>query len=239
MPNFNQRSEEKELMDGEGITFEEFHDCLIGLERINYLTLAYRPTLQWLRPWVESRERLFILDVASGGGDMLRQIAKKWPSCVAAKKGRRMVGVDLNPWSKKSAESWPSSSAIRYETANVFDFEPDQPIDIVISSLFTHHLTDTQIVDFMRWLDSRARKGWFINDLHRHPIPYYFIKVATTLFSRNRLIRNDAAISVARALTVADWQRLIKEAGLDGRVRVERFFPFRICVFCHQESPVS
>ena len=235
MPNFRQRSDEKELMDEENITFEEFHDCLIGLERINHLTLAYRPTLQWLRPWIESSEHLFILDVASGGGDMLRQIAKQWPDQVAAGEGGSLVGVDLNPWSKKSAESRSPPSAISYETANIFEFEPDQPIDIVISSLFTHHLTDTQIVDFMRWMDGRARKGWFINDLHRHPIPYYFIKGATALFSRNRMIRNDAAVSVARALTVADWQRLIKDAGLDGHVRVQWFFPFRLCVSCDKE----
>jgi len=25
-------------------------------------------------------------------------------------------------------------------------------------------------------MDSHARSGWFINDLHRHPLPYYFIK---------------------------------------------------------------
>ncbi|WP_346798274.1 methyltransferase domain-containing protein [Halomonas sp. Bachu 37] len=237
MPDFSQRSGKKELMDEANIPYEEFHDCLIGLERINHLTLAYRPTLQWLRPWMESSERLFVLDAASGGGDMLRQIARKWPTRVE-EVGCSMVGVDLNPWSKKSAESRPSSSAGSYETANVLEFEPDQPVDIVISSLFTHHLTDTQIVDFMRWMQRRARKGWFINDLHRNPLPYYFIKGATALFSRNRLIRHDAAVSVARAFTKADWQRLIAEAGLDDRVRVQWFFPFRLCVSCVKESPI-
>lgn len=239
MPDFSQRSDEKELMDAEGISFEEFHDCLEGLERINYLTLAYRPTLQWLRPWVENHKRLFVLDVASGGGDMLRQIAKQWPAHFTPNSGYRMVGVDLNPWSKKSAELWPQPSAASYITGNVFAFEPSQPIDIVISSLFTHHLTDSQIVDFLRWMDSHASKGWFINDLHRHPIPYYFIKTATALFSRNRLIRNDAAVSVARALTVADWQRLIDKAGLEEKVRVQWFFPFRLCVFCNKEVSIQ
>ncbi|RUR32550.1 methyltransferase domain-containing protein [Vreelandella nanhaiensis] len=237
MQDFSQRSDEKELMDEDDISFEEFHDCLQGLERINHLTLAYRPTLQWLRPWVENHKRLFVLDAASGGGDMLRQIAKKWPARITGKAGHRLVGVDLNPWSKKSAESWAHPPAISYETANVFAFEPGQPIDIIISSLFTHHLTDRQIVDFLCWMDSRAGKGWFINDLHRHPIPYYFIKGATALFSRNRLIRNDAAVSVARALTVKDWRRLINEAGLDGDVRVQWFFPFRLCVSCNKEVP--
>jgi SAM-dependent methyltransferase len=236
MRDFSQRSDEHELMDEEDIAFEEFHDCLIGLERINHLTLAYRPTLQWLRPWLRDRQRLLILDVASGGGDMLRKIAKQWPEHTAAEQYCRLVGVDLNPWSKKSAEYWPSSAAIDYQTADVFAFEPAQPIDLIISSLFTHHLTDKQVVEFMQWMDRRAHKGWFINDLHRHPVPYYFIKLATALFSRNRLIRHDAAVSVARAFSVADWQRLVGQAGLEGRVQVKRYFPFRICVACHKEA---
>lgn len=225
-------------MDEANISFREFNDCLRGLERINHLTLAYRPTLQWLRPWIENNPHLYVLDVASGGGDMLRRIARQWPAHVTPEAGYRLVGIDLNPWSKKSAESWTQSSIIRYTTADVFAFEPSRPIDIVISSLFTHHLTDNQIVDFMRWMNRRACKGWFINDLHRHPVPYYFIKGATALFSRNRLIRNDAAVSVARALTMADWQRLITKAGLDGDIHVQRFFPFRLCISCHKESPI-
>jgi 2-polyprenyl-3-methyl-5-hydroxy-6-metoxy-1,4-benzoquinol methylase len=244
MRDFSQRSNETELMDEENISFAEFHDCLVGLERINHLTLAYRPTLRWLRPWFKRNEPVVLLDAASGGGDMLRQIAKKWPGHSAA----TMVGVDLNPWAKKSAEarvlrsakypvthSTPSSPSIKYATANIFEYEPDQPVDIIISSLFTHHLSDAQIVNFLRWMDRRARKGWFINDLHRHPIPYYFIKWTTALFSRNRLIRNDAAVSVARAFTAADWRRLIDNAGLTGQVRVQWVFPFRLCVSCKKD----
>jgi hypothetical protein len=299
MPNLSQRSTATELMDEENISFAEFHHCLTELERINHLTLAYRPTLQWLRPWLKTNEPLYILDAASGGGDMLRKISRKWPARFSGKNSCRLVGVDLNPWSKKSAEfcadefsntsstnavgEIPSGvtrsgvtrsgvtrsgvtrsgvtrsgatrsgatrsgatrsgvtiqlksqpSAITYVTENIFEFEPDQPVDIIISSLFTHHLTNAQIVEFLRWMNSRARKGWFINDLHRHIIPYYFIKFSTALFSCNRLVRNDAAVSVARAFTRADWQRLINEAGLDSKVRVQWFFPFRLCISCNK-----
>lgn len=247
MRSFSHRSDETELMDEDNISFAEFHDCLTGLERINYLTLAYRPTLQWLQPFLIGNERLTLLDAATGGGDMLRQIANKWPAQVA--RGQlQLLGVDLNPWAKKSAEYWPSHSTpvgatapsvITYATANMFEFAPEQPIDLVISSLFTHHLTNIQIVDFLRWMDSRARKGWFINDLHRHALPYYFIKGATAIFSRNRLIRNDAALSVARSFSVADWQALINEAGLKGRVRIQWFFPFRLCLSCTKTSAAS
>ncbi|MCW8194622.1 methyltransferase domain-containing protein [Proteobacteria bacterium 005FR1] len=229
MVDLRRRSSESELMDEEDISFPEFHDCLQGLETINHLTLAYRPTLKWLQPWLKSSERVSILDAGCGSGDMLRQIEK------AAHKGELdLIGVDLNPWSKRSAQLLGGKSAARYATADIFHFQPERQIDLIICSLFTHHLTDPQLVQFLRWIDRRASKGWFINDLHRHPLPYHFIKAATRLLSHNRLIRHDAAVSVARSFTRADWQRLLDQAGIGERARIRWHFPFRLCISCEK-----
>ncbi len=64
--------------------------------------------------------------------------------------------------------------------------------------------------------------------------PSYFIKFTARIFSRNRLIRNDAAVSVARAFTAADWRSLLEKAGIGDRARVQWFFPFRLCVSCRK-----
>lgn len=232
MPDFKQRSNKSELMDQEDISFEEFHDCLQGLEIINHLTLAYRPTLTWLYPWITAGEPLCILDAGCGGGDMLRQIARQLRRRNTASPAINLLGVDLNPWSKQSAELNNAFPSIHYETADIFSFQPARSIDIIICSLFTHHLTDDQVVDFLRWIDARATKGWFINDLHRHPLPYYFIKTATAVFSRNRLIRHDAAVSVARAFGIADWRQLLARAGIGDHAHIQWFFPFRLCISC-------
>ena len=207
-------------MDGGGIGFEEFHDCLQTLARINVLTLAYRPTLRWLRQF--RGEGLTLLDAGSGGGDMLRKIAGRMP-------GFTLRGLDLNPWSKKSAESLPFAG-IRHDTGDIFDIGPSENIDLIISSLFTHHLTEEQLVNFLRWMEKTATRGWFVNDLHRHWLPYHFIKHAVKI-SRNRLIRHDAPVSVARAFTRSDWQRLLAAAGLaPGAVSISWCFPFRYCL---------
>ena len=80
-------------------------------------------------------------------------------------------------------------------------------------------------------MDSTATQGWFINDLHRHPIPYYFIKWLTFLLPVNRLIKNDAAVSVARAFKEEELWHLIDEAGIErNRVKIKWFFPFRYAV---------
>src|ERR1035437_1695052 len=38
-----------EMMDGDAIGFEDFRKCLRDLEIVNICTLAYRPTLHWLK----------------------------------------------------------------------------------------------------------------------------------------------------------------------------------------------
>ena len=75
MLDFGRRSNQSELMDTEVVDFALFHQCLQQLEIVNILSLAYRPTLRWLRQTLSEAspgEKISILDVGSGGGDMLR-----------------------------------------------------------------------------------------------------------------------------------------------------------------------
>ena len=231
--DFSQRSAEKELMDTESVSFTEFNDCLRNLEWINVCSLAYRPTLQWLRK-ISHRipEKEFsIIDIGSGGGDMLRRI---WKWAQANKFTVNLTGVDINPSSKELAElATPSEAPIVYKTADLFSLETERHADIIISSLFTHHLSDEDVVRFIRWMDSRCKTGWHINDLHRHPIPYFFIKWVTKILPVNRLVKHDAAVSVARSFTKSDWERLLQQAQIPHQqVTIKWFFPFRYSVSC-------
>ena len=71
-----------ELMDG-ACSYEDFRGCLRSLEQINRWLFGYRPTLAWLnRLEHTSHDPIHIVDIGSGGGDMLRQIAG-WAASVA------------------------------------------------------------------------------------------------------------------------------------------------------------
>lgn len=230
MPDFKKRSTQSELMDDEPVSYAEFAQCLKHLSFINFLTLAYRPTQKWLKENISlhaAQEKISIYDIGSGGGDMMRRLKKRFRHSVD------LVGIDINPWSKKYAEEITRpENGIRFETADIFSLRPGRPPDFIISSLFTHHLDDRALVRFIGWMDRHARQGWFINDLHRHPLPYYFIK-AVMLLPFNRMVRHDAPVSVARAFTAADWRRLLEQAGIEpGRVDIKWFFPFRYGVAC-------
>ena len=230
--DFSCRSRQLEMMDGDAVGCADFRQCLHDLELVNVCTLAYRPTLHWLKKvWRDDRFRqpVSILDIGCGGGGMLRKIWR-W----ARRRGRKpnLTGVDRNPWSKASAERvTPPDAPIQYETADIFSFDPDRQADFIISSLFTHHLTDDEVVTFLRWMDRHATQGWFINDLHRHPLPFYLIRYVTRILRFGPMVQHDGPISVARAFTAADWRRLVAAAGIPmERIRINWFFPFRYCV---------
>jgi SAM-dependent methyltransferase len=227
----SERSRDRELMDTGRVALATFEACLKDLERINRWTGAYRITLDWLERLrrVHGPQRLVLVDVGSGYGDMLRRIAA-WGEAQGV--DLDLIGVDLNPHATAiAAQAHPRAPVIRYLTADVFELALGLRPDVVISSLFAHHLDDRQLVRFLRWMEASARLGWLINDLHRHPIPYGIARWAPCLLRMNRLVRHDAAVSVARSCVRADWERLLAGAGVAGPpTTVNWRFPFRYAV---------
>ncbi|HWJ17528.1 MAG TPA: methyltransferase domain-containing protein [Geobacterales bacterium] len=241
MPDFKKRDTTPELMDTEIVSYEELRGVLRELTQANELSLAYRPTLSFFKRLArEGRltedRRIVVIDAASGYGDMSRKV-DAW----AAKNGVNLeiIGVDMNPWAARaSSEATAPGRPLRWVTDNLFDFRPEGGADIIMSSLFTHHLPDPQLVRFIRWMEENARIGWFINDIERHPLPYYFLKVAFWATRRHRFMRHDGPVSIASAFKKEDWVRLLKEAGVpEGAARVESWTPFRLCVSRVKETP--
>jgi SAM-dependent methyltransferase len=237
--DFGTRSTLDERMDTEQVSFEEFRDCLVDLSRVNRWTLARRPTLAFLerlaRRGLPHGRPLEVVDVGSGHGDMLRKI-DAW----AEERGVSisLTGVDLNPWSGRAAsEATSSRRPIRWVTADAFAYHAPQGIDVVVSSLFAHHLPDPQVVRFLRWMEMTARLGWFINDLQRHPVPYHVFRRLARIARYHRFVQHDGPVSIARAFHRSDWQRLLAAAGIAATdVTVTWWFPFRLCVERMKES---
>lgn len=230
MPSLTHRSHQSELMDDPGVPFSEFQQTLKEIEKINRITLAYRPTLQAIQALAKKgnldNKPLRILDIGFGNGDFLRRI-DTW----SKKKGVvvELTGIDLNPWAERAArDATKATQYIQYVTCNAFEYAPPKPFHIIINSLFTHHLADAEIVHLMQWMTANASLGWIINDLHRHIIPYQFIRSYVRAFGFNRLVQNDAPLSVARAFKSSDWKKFIREAKLTpNHISLSWHFPFR------------
>jgi SAM-dependent methyltransferase len=223
--NLAHRGTQAEQMDTECADFEEYSRCLRDLSRVNVVTFTHRPMLRWLARHAGDDGRFSVLDVACGHGDALRHIRRRFPHA-------RLEGIDLNPWGTRAAlEATDPADQIVFHTGDAFAFAPPRPFDFIISSQFTHHLTDDQVIDFLRWLRTHAAKGWFIGDLHRHVIPYHGFPLLARLAGWHRIVRQDGQISIARAFIRAEWVELLRRAGItDDEALVAWYLPFRLCV---------
>jgi 2-polyprenyl-3-methyl-5-hydroxy-6-metoxy-1,4-benzoquinol methylase len=218
-----------ELMDAQDLDIAVYNRCLVDLAAVNRVTMTHRATLQFLSEatkHLRAGSRISILDVACGHGDLLRGIAT-W----AARHGleAELTGLDLNPRSALSAAaaSLPDQN-ISYITANVFGFSPEQAPDFIVTSQFTHHLPDADIIRLLRWFDDTAQHGWHIADLHRHLIPYYGFRLLTRLFGWHPIVRIDGTISIARSFRRADWEGYLASAGIEAKITWHALF--RFCV---------
>ena len=237
--DLSHRADLVEMMD-QPCSYEELRGCLHDIARVNHLTFAYRPTISWMEELVAVHppsEPLRVVDVGCGDGDMLRRI-DAW----AAKRGVpvALTGIDLNPDAIRAArEATPPAQRIEQRTdqriqwivGDALSNAATGDIDVVICSLLTHHLTDPQIVQFLRWAERIARRGWFVNDLYRKPVPYHLFRLWARFTNWHPFVKNDGAVSIRRSFIVEDWKRLCAAAGLDAKaVSIKEYRPARLCV---------
>jgi 2-polyprenyl-3-methyl-5-hydroxy-6-metoxy-1,4-benzoquinol methylase len=224
------RSTAAERMDTDCVDYDDYASCLADLARVNQVTLTHRPLLAWLARETANLRAFSLLDVACGHGDLLRRV-RRWS--VQQHIDATLEGIDLNPWSLRAARAaTPEDAAITWRHGDVFVFQPTQRYDFIVSSQFTHHLTDSDIVRFIAWMEQYAARGWFIADLRRHWLPYYGFGALALVAGWHRFVRYDGRVSIARSFVPEDWRRIVQAAGLDdaSSVQITREIPFRLCV---------
>ena len=220
------RSDATEWMDDPALDADTYAAVVADLARVNTVTLAARPTLAFLDRIAPAGGALRVLDVGFGDGDMLRRI-ERW----AARRGAavELTGIDLNPRSEAAACAHPpATSPIRWITGDYASLA-GEPWDVVISSLVAHHMTDAELIAFVRFMESHARRGWFVNDLMRHRFAHLGYPLLARVARWHPIVRHDGTVSIARAFRPAEWKPILAQAG-GPPARVFRAFPFRLCV---------
>lgn len=216
-PNFARRARGHELLDDENLPVADLHRNLYELDVINRWLGGHAVTLAGLRSLlagVPRQQHLTIVDVGCGGGDALRVVHH-----FLKKRGQphRLIGLDLNPdciaYAEQALQGQPNTEFI---AANALHL-PSLGLgaDVVMSSLFTHHLFDQQLTQVLQAMHHSARLGMVVNDLHRHPLAWHSIKWLTRALSRSHLVQHDAPLSVARGFSRAEWQQALAAAGID------------------------
>ena len=210
MGKLAKRSTQLELMDEEDLLPAELQDTLRGIERMNTLFGGNTCSLKALQEVTHGISQPSILDVGTGAGEIPRRFAQR---CARRGQDVRIVGIDLAETSVAYAAArsvkFPSLS---FRVENLFDVT--ESFDGVHCAAMLHHVgEDDAIVEALAHMRKVAKVAVVVNDLHRHPLAYYPIKYAAPFITRNRMVRNDAALSVWRSFTRAELLNLATRAG--------------------------
>ena len=218
-----------ELLDLDDAPFEEVKDSLEDVRLVNKYLSGYRVLLHCIRDFFKkwpSDKEFSILDLATGSADqpiavvdMARQFNIK----------TRILALDINSkmlnYARERIGDYPEIHLIQGDIHSP-PFGKDS-FDVVINSLSLHHFTRDHAVNILRMADFMGRCGFIINDLRRSRVAHASIYLITRLFTKNRLTRYDAPVSVMNAFTPSEMTTMAQEAGVKS-FKVSRHFPYRI-----------
>lgn len=203
---------EPEQMDAPDVDPARLLAALRFIRRVNALLGYTRATIahldQLTRDW--PRERVLrVLDVATGSADVPEAV-QGW----SRRRGIKVtcVGLDLHERTLAFAQQLTHRRhPLVLGDAMRLPFG-DASFDIVMTSMFTHHLPDQTVVDVLREMDRVARVGIIVADLVRSRRAHRWISLFTLL--ADPMVRHDARVSVRQAFTPVEMESLAGRAGM-------------------------
>lgn len=212
MIDYRHRSHKKELLDAEGIPFDDIRQNMQELEFINNHLGGHQITLEGFKTLAAGKQAVSVCEVGCGGGDNLVAIYK-W--ALRNKIKTAFYGIDINPNCIAYAKTTSIVPGCKFINSDYREARFEVRPDIIFASLFCHHFSNEELIRMMQWMKDNSKTGFFINDLHRNPISYHFIKWATKIFSRSYLVKHDAPLSVLRGFKKQEWKIIMAGAGIN------------------------
>lgn len=215
----NRRADKKEILDlgPEHYTQEEYIKCLQLLDRINQFLGGFKASG---RTFKKLKDLTSILEVGCGGGTHCSYLHRLFPKA-------KVLGIDICKEAIEYSQlSLPQAAKERvffhHQKEKTLDY-PDNSFDVVTTMLVCHHMTDDEIVVFLKESYRVCSQAVIINDLHRHFFAYLSFSLLVPFFFPNRLIWHDGRLSVRRAFRKADFEALLKKAGFQKNQTVLRW----------------
>lgn len=202
--------------------------ALQGLARINRWTRSDRflwPEIARLAR-LQPHRPLRVLDIATGSADVPIRLLKR-----AHTSGLRleMHACDCSAFALDRARERARTAGVTVRLLHLDILRDPLPggFDVLTSSLFLHHLTNTKAGQFLaRCRDSDAQ-SLILHDLVRSRPAVAFTWIGTRLLTRSPVVHIDGVRSVRAAYTPHEVRELAERAGLSGAV-VRRRHPFRL-----------
>ena len=222
-----ERRLEPEILDQPGIAVADHRHALRGLAMMNRLSGSSRIVAGDILTLARhcNRKPLRVLDLACGGGDVLVGISRR---ASALRIPLHVVGCDISPIAIAHArdQAEAAGAPIDFLVQDVVNEPLPRGFDVVMCSLFLHHLSADVAVSLLTRMRLAARHRVLVNDLLRSWRGYVLAKFACNVFSRSYIVRADGPSSVEAAFSLAEVQKMAEQAGLSD-ARFSRRWPQR------------
>ncbi len=180
---------------------EETRRNLRELVTINRRLGGHRILRDRLREAVSPSETFSFLDVGAASGDMSACASAHYPGLRPIQLDRRALHLE------RASGHRVVGDAFRLPFR-------DRAVDISHCSLFLHHFTDDQVSALLAEMWRVSHRAVIVQDLERHPAPYYFLPATKWLFQWSRLVLHDGPISVEAGFRAPELRTLARQAGL-------------------------
>jgi SAM-dependent methyltransferase len=205
---------EPELMDRPQPVSPALESDLRNLRALNRFFGSYRLVRYFLQRWIKRGDKLRVLDLATGSGDIPRTVIG------FAREIGASVEVDAVDFQASTIEIARGLSQefpeIRYHRADIQKFGTENSYDIVLFSLALHHFSSDDAVQLLRRCRALSCARVLVADLRRGWLATIGVEVVTALFFREPMTRHDARVSVARAFSFRELRDLALAAGWSG-----------------------
>lgn len=211
------RDRRPELMDDPSIDPSALRRALRGIERLNLWSNSARILWGPLRNALDRdpRRSLRVLDIGTGSGDLPVALWKR-----ARRQGLSLEvdGCDVNATAVALAAERASAcrAPSRFWQADALLDDIPSGYDVVMCSLFLHHLSDADAAALLLRMRQAAGRMVLVNDLVRSRVGLWLAYAATAVLTASPVVRVDGPLSVRGAFTIAEAKCLADQAGMDG-----------------------
>jgi 2-polyprenyl-3-methyl-5-hydroxy-6-metoxy-1,4-benzoquinol methylase len=200
-----------EMMDREQPLSIELERDLERIRQLNRWFGSHRLVLGFIRNWIKPTDKLRVVDLATGSGDIPRLIvdyARKISARV------EIDALDRQPATLEIARrlsvDYPE---ISYREANILEWDSAEAYDITLCTLALHHFSNEDAVRLLRRCRQVSKRFVLVSDLRRSFSLIAGVYLLTTLIFREPMTRYDARLSAIRAFSFSEMRDLALSAG--------------------------
>ena len=171
-------------MDDPRIPWSTHEVALAGLARLNRWSRSDAGL--WSVLQAEAKQvaplTLRVLDLATGSGDLPVRLAYR---ARRAKVNLSLAGCDVSPTAIEIAKQHAKKNSVNIEffQRDIVLEELPEGYDVIITSLFLHHLTDPDAIQLLRRMAESAERLVLVNDLNRSRFNLGLVMIASRFLS--------------------------------------------------------